>query len=440
MQKAWREWEGTALNGEIRLGQYLGGSDHSGVFLTAYGPESRKAAVKVIAVSGSEADTDRELARLQAAAEISHSHLVQILEVGRTELEGQPALFVVMERVDEDLSQILPSRALSAAEVRDMLEPALEALAYLHGLNLVHGRLKPENVMAVGDQLKLSSDGIAPIAGQGVTNPPGTEKRRDIREYDAPELAHGQISPASDVWSLGVLLVVMLTQRLPRWDSGKDEMVLPDRLPGPFEEIARRCLRPEPRDRCTLENIAVRAGLLKAVVPAAAKAPPIVASSVETAKHTDAAAAANTEIAKAELRPHVAPELPKRGPIPVAAAATEATRPAKRRSNTGAYAVAAMVLAVLAVVGIARLFRAPSNTQTKVGGATVPERAESKAPRPARSQSANASTGRRGETADVQPMASVSNAPARPPGSFAGARNDDAAGHDARTGRRADVA
>ena len=48
MPKAWKEWEGRVVKKEFRLGDYLGGSERAGVFMTQYGPESLKAAIKLI--------------------------------------------------------------------------------------------------------------------------------------------------------------------------------------------------------------------------------------------------------------------------------------------------------------------------------------------------------------------------------------------------------
>ena len=106
-------------------------------------------------------------------------------ETGRS---GQTLLYAVMEYAEEDLSQILPQRPLAPAEVTDLLPPLLDALSYLHGKGFVHGRIAPSNILAVGDQLKLSTDQVMSV-GEGNSS----RRRRDI--YDAPETAAGIISP-----------------------------------------------------------------------------------------------------------------------------------------------------------------------------------------------------------------------------------------------------
>ena len=61
MTKDWKQWEGQLVNGEFHLRQYLGGSDHSAVFLTERGGgEPQKAAIKFILDAG---DTEVQLAR-----------------------------------------------------------------------------------------------------------------------------------------------------------------------------------------------------------------------------------------------------------------------------------------------------------------------------------------------------------------------------------------
>ncbi|HEX8986022.1 MAG TPA: TonB family protein [Bryobacteraceae bacterium] len=227
-----RNWEGREVDG-LRLEECLGGSDHSAVF------RSREGAVKLLRADR----TEPRVALWQRTAQLAHPYLVRLKAMGRAEPD---LLYVVTEYAEEDLSQVLPDRPLTAEEARELLEPVIEALAYLHGNGFVHGRLKPSNILVVNGHLKLSSDGLIP-SGERVRKP-------WMRlSYDAPETADGPVTPAADVWSLGVTLVEALTQRRPAIDAG--ELILPDTVPPDLREIAQGCLEPDPRDRITIPEI-----------------------------------------------------------------------------------------------------------------------------------------------------------------------------------------
>jgi len=132
----WKTREGQVVGGKFSLRQWLGGSEHSAVFLTQQpGQPSANAAIKLIAADGAVAD--RQLSRWRAAAQLSHPHLMRIYEAGRCRVDGTPLLYVVMEYAEEDLSQILPQRPLAPSEVTDLLPPVLDALSYLHGQGFV---------------------------------------------------------------------------------------------------------------------------------------------------------------------------------------------------------------------------------------------------------------------------------------------------------------
>jgi TonB family protein len=103
--------------------------------------------------------------------------------------------------------------------------------------------------MVVDDRLKLSGDSLQ-VAGE-------IGRQASVQSiYDAPEAAAGAISPAADVWGLGVTLVEALTQHPPAWDRAADEdPAVPESIPQPFAGIARGCLRADPMGRCTLGNV-----------------------------------------------------------------------------------------------------------------------------------------------------------------------------------------
>src|SRR6202000_2462121 len=169
------------------------------------------------------------------------------------------------EQTQENLGEFLPQRALSADETRDMLEPFVDALAYLHGKGLAHGRIKPGNILAIDDQLKLSSDSICRDGDTQI----GAGKPEI---YIAPE-SNGKASTAGDVWSLGATVVESLTQRRPEETSGDPNFA--DSLPQPFLDIARNTLRRDPKARWTVAEISNR--LNPKAEPEPAKVAPVVA-------------------------------------------------------------------------------------------------------------------------------------------------------------------
>ena len=246
MSETGKQWEGQLVNDEFPLLQYLGGSGDSFVFLTERARQ--KAAIKLVFADA--VDEEIQLSRWRRAAALSHPHLIRLFENGRCQLAGKQFLYVVTEYAEENLSQILPSRPLTSAEAREMLGPLLSALEYLHNRGLVHGYVKPANIMAIDDQLKLSSDGIR-AAGESM----GNLSRRSA--YDAPESDHAAPSAAADVWSLGMTLVEVLTQTLPVQKAQADPAV-PDKLPAMFFEIVRHCLVRNPASRYTVAQIMTR--------------------------------------------------------------------------------------------------------------------------------------------------------------------------------------
>jgi TonB family protein len=239
----WKQWVGCTVDGKFPLQSYLGGSDHSAVFLTQ-GADSKNAAIKLISADG--ADAEKQLARWRAARDLAHPNLIRIDEAGRCQLEGTKLLYVVQEYAEENLSQILPERSLTAEETRGMLPPLLRALQFVHDKGFVHGRIQPSNILAIEDQVKLSTDAL---------REPGEKSDAVPSAYDPPEVATGAISTAADVWQLGMALVEVLTQHLPVWDRARKTAEVPASVTEPFREIAGRCLQVDTGKRWTVAQV-----------------------------------------------------------------------------------------------------------------------------------------------------------------------------------------
>ncbi len=268
----WRQFENLVVDNKYPLRQCLGASEMSAVFLTELSElDHRKAAIKLASVDP--ANAELQLYRWKRAATLSHPHLLQIFQAGRCRLDHRTLLYVVMEYAEENLAQVLPARPLTTMETRTMLEPALDALGYLHGSGFVHGRLTPAHILAIEDKIKISSDTLVEVGDS-------LGRITEATAYDAPETAVGRAAPAADIWSLGVTIVEVLTQHLPAWNTSQSEPVFPEMLPEPFLSIARQCLQREPAQRPGLADIAGPLGLKpsewkqvqKQVVRAAARA------------------------------------------------------------------------------------------------------------------------------------------------------------------------
>jgi TonB family protein len=446
MSDVWKQWEGQLADNKFPLHHFLAATNHSAVFLTQLSdPQPRQAAIKFI--SADDPAAGQQLAVWNQVAKLSHPNLLRLFHWGRCRLEGMNLLYVVMECAEENLGQVLPQRALTPEEARDMLNPVTDALAYLHAKFFVHSHVKPSNLLAVGDHLKLSSDTIFPI----------TQPREALREpdvYDAPEAASSPAkpsTPSSDVWSLGVTLVEALTQAAPAlpFDVAA-EPIVPNSLPQPFLDIARHSLRRDPKDRWSASQIAARlSGVPEPVVapaPSAAVAAPSASAAAAGAASSGPPSPSTTNsplpaspVAISPLSVPLSPEpaIPL-SKLPAAPShrlpklkvhAAEPSSPASGRGpGVATFLVPALVGALILVVGIIglprflRLHTEPAATSS----ASQMASADSTPPQPAAAtKSASLSSAVVSSPKPESPK--VSAAPPKPPDSVA-AENAPVAG------------
>jgi serine/threonine-protein kinase len=349
MSEAWKTWEGQAVDG-FPLRQYLGGSDHSAVYLTQLNSSGEeKAAIKFIPA---DASAYAQLAKWRVAGELTHAHLLQLIRVGRCELANENFLYVVMEYAEENLAEILPQRALEPDEVRQVLESVVDALSYLHAQGLAHTRIKPGNILAAGDQLKLSSDTLSEIGSAPVAVP-------QAGIYAAPEPATAPVSAAADLWSLGATVVEALTQRTPVLRGQTEvELPAPEAIPAPYLEIARRSLQVDPSRRASLKEIStlLNAGSTTAYRDAvqhadlrtpATESPETLVAALEHRESRKAVLVAETvpavETSKKSLASQQVSLLPHTL-LPASPARDTTTKAQSRKSRVAIPAVAAIIL------------------------------------------------------------------------------------------------
>jgi eukaryotic-like serine/threonine-protein kinase len=162
----------------------------------------------------------------QALGRLTHPNIARLIDAGVTQT-GQP--YLVIEHVEgETITKWCDSRGLDVrARVRLFLD-VLAAVAHAHGKFILHRDLKPSNIMVTAEgQVKLLDFGIAKLLDDGTDATPMSDLTRlggyaFTPEYAAPEQVQGEeVASATDVYSLGALLYVLLTGRHPTVGTGR---------------------------------------------------------------------------------------------------------------------------------------------------------------------------------------------------------------------------
>src|SRR5258707_12271286 len=119
MSESWKQWEGRTVDGRFPLQRYLGGSDHSAVFLTVTQPsggDSEKAAIKLIPADA--VDAKQQFSRWKSASELAHTNLIRIFEAGRGDLDGTELVYVGSEHADAGPDRMRPQGGCAAVATR----------------------------------------------------------------------------------------------------------------------------------------------------------------------------------------------------------------------------------------------------------------------------------------------------------------------------------
>ncbi|MDG4806353.1 serine/threonine-protein kinase [Micromonospora sp. WMMD1120] len=292
------------LDERYRLVEQLGAGGMSVVWRGYDEVLGRQVAVKVLAsrLASDRAFRHRIRVEAQAAARLCHPNITNVYDYGESEQVGLTVPYVVMELVDgASLANRLGREVrLPWREAVTIAAEVSSALATAHARGVVHRDVTPGNVMLTSTGVKVVDFGISALVGESEKGPDGA--LLGTPAYLAPErLDNGQVSPATDVYAVGLLLYRMLTGRLP-WQATTTTQMLrahmytdpdpmpsvPD-LPGEVTELVGRCLAKRPADRPpTAElarTLAEAAGML-AAVPVSPAAGPLDPAALATAGTT----------------------------------------------------------------------------------------------------------------------------------------------------------
>ncbi|WP_308119370.1 serine/threonine-protein kinase [Rhodococcus sp. BP-332] len=207
--------------GRYALGPVLGRGGVSDVFRATDRTLGRAVAVKLFRSDDHTPSDHRRIdSEMRTLASLTHPGLVTLHDAGaESDIVGYDGPYLVMEFVDgTTLTSFRAGGALPPEVVRQIGHQVAEALAHIHTVNIVHRDVKPANILITDDddsglRAKLADFGIARI----VDSDPMTEHGTAVgtAHYLSPEQATGEpTGPASDVYSLGLVLTECLTGRM----------------------------------------------------------------------------------------------------------------------------------------------------------------------------------------------------------------------------------
>ena len=209
--------------GPWRIVRLLGRGGMGAVYLgeRADGQFEQRAAVKIIQ-RGAPGMLRRFLEERRILALLEHPGIARLIEGGVT-ADGMP--YFAMEPVEGvPLTRYCDEHELSVPRRLELLAQVCDAVSYAHQHLVIHRDLKPSNILVTADgRPKLLDFGIAKLlsgrAGAALTD---TQLPAMTPEFAAPEQVRGEaVSTATDVYALGVLLYVLLTDRYPYDVRGK---------------------------------------------------------------------------------------------------------------------------------------------------------------------------------------------------------------------------
>lgn len=254
------------LNNRYKLLERIGSGGMSVVYKAQDLSLGRIVAVKMLheSLTGDEGFLKRFQREAHAAANLSHSNVVTVHDIG----QDGGRHYIVMEYVDgRTLKQIIRQQnrtgnPMPLNRALDLTIQICEGIGYAHRAHLIHCDIKPQNVLVTrDDRVKVADFGIARALSEASQQ---LDKQVwGTPQYFSPEQAQGfPATPASDVYAIGIILFELLTGQLPFQAESHTALALKHidtpaplvselnpAVPAQLEQIVVKVLAKEPSSR-----------------------------------------------------------------------------------------------------------------------------------------------------------------------------------------------
>ena len=226
----WKECEGEKIADSYKLEGLLGCGNFGGVFRSVQivnGEElpEKKVAVKLMASGQISLDELRFALRLP-----NHPNLVHHYTGNSVQIRGFSMFYLVMELASGSLADFVRQKGgrVSSDQAKPIVRDIAQGLKFLHELDsgdtkYVHRDLKLLNVLQVGENWKIADFGLAKALDKGTMD---ASKIAGTPYYMPPELfGNSNVSVKWDIWSLGVMIVEMLTGHFPFEEATQEQLM-----------------------------------------------------------------------------------------------------------------------------------------------------------------------------------------------------------------------
>ncbi len=250
------------IAGRFRIVRFLARGGMGEVYETEDLELRENVALKTVRpeIAADERAMQRFRREVQLARKVTHPNVCRIYDVFR----HREVAFLTMELLrGNTLTQTLGKDKMSTAQALPLVTQMADALSAAHKAGIVHRDFKSPNVVLAGDRVVVTDFGLARPTESADSMLSGTGEVFGTPAYMAPEqIEGGDITPATDVYALGVVMYEMVTGKLPftgdspmsvalkrlKETAPSPRTIVPD-LDPKWESVILRCLKKKPEDR-----------------------------------------------------------------------------------------------------------------------------------------------------------------------------------------------